>query len=83
MAPEQKTGFIHLPIGRKKEDPVAPETGRRGVLVAVGGNELDQTAIRLACRFAKDTKTPIYAVHVIEMPWTEAVDAPPSPDATI
>lgn len=47
-----------------------------GVLVAVTGGELDETVVRLACRTVKGTKTPLYAVHVVEMPWTEAVDDP-------
>ena len=58
-------------IWRRDDSSLA--VGRfRGILVAVGGNELDEPVIRLACTLVKGTKTPLYAVHVIEMPWTEA-----------
>ncbi len=52
-------------------------TGLRGVLVAVGGNDLDAEVITTACNLVKGTKAFIYAVHVIEMPWSEAVDDSP------
>lgn len=54
----------------------------RGVLVAVGGNDLDSHVIQLACGLVKGTKIPLYAVHVIEMPWSEAVDASPIDEVT-
>lgn len=52
------------------------------MLVAVGGNELDPEVIRIACGLVKGTRTPMYAVHVIEMPWSEAVDESPGDRVT-
>ncbi len=48
------------------------------MLVAVGGNKLDDAVIRAAAMEIKGSKRPLYAVHVIEIPWTEAVDNAPS-----
>ncbi len=55
----------------------------RGVLVAVGGNPLDAHVLRMTCSMLKGTKTPLYAVHVIEMPWTDAVDSTPEEEVSI
>ena len=74
---------MHLHLGRKKDGVGAPGIPTRGVLVAVGGNELDDNVIRLACGLVKGSKVPMYAVHVIEMPWSKAVDASPGDRATI
>lgn len=56
---------------------------KKGILLAVGGNTADQGAVRAVALATKGAKpgVPVYAVHVIEMPWTEAVDEPPGDPA--
>lgn len=70
-------------IQRWRRDDSSPQS-RPGILLAIGGNTADQVALRTtALAAAKSGKhaVPVYAVHVIEMPWTEAVDAPPDDEA--
>ncbi|MDP9353111.1 MAG: universal stress protein [Chloroflexota bacterium] len=61
----------------KRDDASARNAKVQGVLVAVGNNDLDTSVIKAACMLSKGSKRPIYAVHVIEMPWTRAVDEAP------
>lgn len=68
---------------RKREAQAAARTETHGVLVAVGGNALDEAVIRAATMEVKGTKRPLYAVHVIEIPWTEPVDNAPSVEEVI
>ena len=68
---------------RRKDDSGSRGSNLRGVLVEVGGNELDGHVIQLACSLVKGTKTPLYAVHVIEMPWSDAVDDSPADRITM
>lgn len=62
----------------KREDTGLRATNLRGVLVAIAGNEVDETVIRMACKMVKNTKTVLHVTHVIEMPWTSPVDGSPS-----
>jgi nucleotide-binding universal stress UspA family protein len=68
---------------RKRDAQAAARTETHGVLVAVGGNALDEAVIRAATMEVKGTKRPLYAVHVIEIPWTEPVDNAPSVEEVI
>ncbi len=47
----------------------------RKILVPVTGSEVDEEAIRLACRLAKKSKGKIYAVYVITVKRTLPLDA--------
>jgi nucleotide-binding universal stress UspA family protein len=61
----------------KRDESSARAQKVRGVLIAVGNNEVDSAVIRAACMLTKGSRRPLYAVHVIEMPWTQAVDDAP------
>lgn len=67
---------------RREEHPAGIDKFR-GILVAIGDNPMDEAVVKFACWLTKGTKTPIYAVHVIEMPWTEPVDASPDEDVSM
>lgn len=71
-----------MQIIKRRDDTAPKQTGLRGVLVALGGNELDSHVMTVASGLVKGSKTPLYAVHVIEIPWSEAVDSPPDQHTT-
>jgi len=48
--------------------------GKRGLLVAVTGSDLDREVMTLACKVAQEKKAPIFAVYGIEVPRTKAID---------
>jgi nucleotide-binding universal stress UspA family protein len=54
------------------------DTGRRvtRIMVAVGGNQTDADAVRLACRMGQVRETQLYAVHVIEVNRSLPLSAP-------
>lgn len=74
---------MQLSLKGRKDGAASGALSTKGILVAVGGNELDEKVVRLACNLVRGTKVPVYAVHVIEMPWSEPVDASPGPRVTI
>lgn len=69
------------PLRRRGGAAQAPTL--RGVLVAVNGNGMDDPVVRAACGFARGSKIPLHLVHVIEMPWSEALDAPPNDEVAL
>ena len=68
---------------RRRGGAAARPPELRGVLVAVNGNGMDDAAVRTACGFARGTRIPLHLVHVIEMPWSAAVDAPPDDEVAL
>jgi nucleotide-binding universal stress UspA family protein len=54
------------------------ESGQRQVkiLVAVGGQTVDEETVRLACRLAKERNGKLYGVHVIEVNRSLPLSAP-------
>lgn len=69
------------PLRRRGGAAQAPTL--RGVLVAVNGNGMEDVVVRTACGAAQGTKVPLHLVHVIEMPWSEAVDAQPDDEVAM
>lgn len=67
----------------KRDAAAAKSPKLQGVLIAVGDNELDEAVIKAACTLVRGTKRPTYAVHVVEMPWTQAVDDTPDAEAVL
>ncbi|MDP9381760.1 MAG: universal stress protein [Chloroflexota bacterium] len=67
----------------KRDETGTRSTKLQGVLIAIGDNEVDSAVIRAACMLTRGTKRPLYAVHVVEMPWTQAVDEAPDSDVVL
>jgi nucleotide-binding universal stress UspA family protein len=55
---------------------LAEEHASARVLVAVGGQKVDEETVRLACRMAKSRGAKLYAVHVIEVNRALPLSAP-------
>lgn len=70
-------------VWKREESAAAKKIAPKGVLIAVGDNAVDEAVIRAACMLSRGSKRPLYAVHVIEMPWTQAVDESPAGETVI
>jgi nucleotide-binding universal stress UspA family protein len=51
-------------------------TGAARILVAVGGQKVDEETVRMACRVAKARSAKLYGVHVIEVNRSLPLSAP-------
>jgi len=51
-------------------------TGSARILVAVGGQKVDEETVRMACRVAKARSAKLYGVHVIEVNRSLPLSAP-------
>jgi nucleotide-binding universal stress UspA family protein len=51
-------------------------TGGARILVAVGGQKVDEETVRMACRVAKARSAKLYGVHVIEVNRSLPLSAP-------
>jgi len=49
--------------------------GPKKILVPINGTQVDEEAIRLACRLAKENKGRVYVTHVIELERSFPLDA--------
>ena len=53
-----------------------PHPVAKKIMVAVGGNRVDEETVRLACRMAKSRDARLYAVHIIEVNRSLPLSAP-------
>jgi nucleotide-binding universal stress UspA family protein len=53
----------------------AVQAKNKNVLVALSGGPLDAELVQLACMMARPAKGQVYAVHVVEVPRSLALDA--------
>jgi len=47
----------------------------RRAIIALNGGPVDASMVRLACELARSTHAELVAVHVVELDWTQPLDA--------